>query len=55
MIISVHDELVFDVLLKEQKAMIDLVKTHMEGVMKLSVPLKADLKIGSNWLEMTHV
>ncbi|MBI3602685.1 MAG: DNA polymerase I [Candidatus Omnitrophica bacterium] len=52
MILTVHDELVFDVPSREQKDMAHLVCHHMEGVMKLSVPLKASLKVGPNWLEM---
>ncbi len=55
MIMTVHDELVFDILEKEQESMKDLVQHHMEHVMKLSVPLKADLKIGNNWLEMDKI
>lgn len=55
MIMTVHDELVFDVPFKEKKQMADLVKHHMENAMQLSVPLKASLKIGPNWFEMEPV
>lgn len=55
MIMTVHDELVFDVPLDEEKLMVGLVKEHMEGAMSLRVPLKASLKTGVNWLEMTPV
>ncbi len=52
MIMTVHDELVFDVPVKEQEQMASLVKHDMETVIKLSVPLKASLKIGFNWFQM---
>jgi DNA polymerase I len=55
MIMTVHDELVFNVPESEKKVMIDLVRTHMEGAMELSVPLKAGLKIGSDWFDMESV
>ena len=55
MIMTVHDELVFDVPVHEQEQMIKLVREHMQTAMKLSVPLTASLKIGPNWLEMSGV
>jgi len=55
MIMTVHDELVFDVLQEELKALTDLVRHEMEGAMELSVPLKASIKVGHNWLEMESV
>ena len=53
MILTVHDELVFDVPQKEIGPMASLVRTEMEGVIKLSVPVKATVKTGPNWLEMS--
>jgi DNA polymerase-1 len=55
MIMTVHDELVFDVPVKEKKQMTKLVKHHMESVMKLAVPLKSSLKIGPDWFDMIQV
>ncbi len=55
MLMTVHDELVFNVPPKEVKTMIDLVKTTMENVLTLDVPLKASVKTGPNWLEMNKV
>jgi DNA polymerase-1 len=52
MIMTVHDELVFDVPLNEEQDMIKLVRHHMESAMDLLVPLKASLKVGPNWMEM---
>jgi len=53
MILTVHDELVFDVPQKEIGPVASLVRAEMEGVIKLSVPVKATVKTGPNWLEMT--
>jgi DNA polymerase I len=52
MIMTVHDELVFDVLREEQDRMVELVRSKMENVMALSVPIKVTVKCGKNWLEM---
>ncbi len=51
MIITVHDELVFDVLVDEKKLMVDLIRQEMENAVKLQVPIKATIKIGDNWLD----
>lgn len=51
MIIQVHDELVFDVFKPELDEMKALVKSAMENVMKLSVPLVVDMGVGENWLD----
>ena len=55
MLITVHDELVFDTLKKEKDEMIALVRSLMETPLNLSVPVTVTVKIGSNWLEMTEV
>jgi DNA polymerase-1 len=47
----VHDELVFDVPPEELDQMKGLVKSHMESVVELRVPLVVDLGVGQNWLE----
>ncbi|MCR4337764.1 MAG: DNA polymerase I [Candidatus Omnitrophica bacterium] len=51
MIITVHDELVFDVPQEEEKKMRELIHQHMEEVLKLTVPIKVTVKVGKNWLE----
>ncbi len=51
MILQVHDELVFEVPEAELKNMQKLVKTKMEGAIKLDVPIKVSVKYGRNWLE----
>jgi DNA polymerase-1 len=51
MIMQVHDELVFDVLLEEVEAVKELVKTAMVEAVTLSVPLVVDMSTGKDWLE----
>ena len=51
MIIQVHDELVFDVYEDEIDIVKEIVKTEMENVVKLKVPLVVDIGIGKNWYE----
>jgi len=55
MILQVHDELVFNVPVKEQAELVALVRERMENVLKLDVPIKVDIKKGQNWLEMEEV
>ena len=52
MILQVHDELVLEVPEKELKEVAPLVEETMEGAYILDAPLKADMKVGHNWLEM---
>ncbi|MDX9746142.1 MAG: DNA polymerase I [Syntrophales bacterium] len=51
MIMQVHDELVFEVPVREKEELMALVKTEMEEVMKLDVPLKVEISSGRNWDE----
>jgi DNA polymerase-1 len=52
MVLQVHDELLFEVPTNETAEIEELVRTEMEGVVKLDVPLIADLKSGTNWRDM---
>lgn len=52
MLLQIHDELIFEVNSKEVDLMREIVKEGMESVVKLSIPLKVDLKIGRNWEEV---
>jgi DNA polymerase-1 len=52
MVLQVHDELLFEVPAEETAEVEGLVRTEMEGVVKLNVPLIADLKSGTNWRDM---
>jgi DNA polymerase-1 len=51
MLLTVHDELVFEVAATEVEEAAALVKSEMEAGEQLSVPLRADLGWGSNWAE----
>ncbi len=55
MIITVHDELVFDVAGKETDDMIQLIRREMEHSIELSVPVKVSVSVGKNWLETIDV
>ena len=55
MILTVHDELVFEVPDADVKKVSAFVKQTMEGVYELAAPLVADVKVGENWGEMTQV
>jgi len=49
MILQVHDELVFEVPNEETELVTNKVKEIMETVVKLSVPLKVDVKLSEHW------
>jgi len=49
MILTVHDELLFEVPRDEADEVAALVKRLMEGASELAVPLTVDLGIGENW------
>jgi len=51
MLLQIHDELVFEVPPDELDYLGELVTQEMVGVLKLSVPLKVDLKSGDNWAD----
>jgi DNA polymerase-1 len=55
MTLQVHDELVLEVPQDEIDTVIPLVKKIMEGALQLDAPLKVDVKVGSNWLEMEPI
>jgi DNA polymerase-1 len=51
MLLQVHDELIFEVPTPEIEVMRGLVRTSMETVVKLEVPLVVDIGVGPNWLD----
>ncbi|MFV0346393.1 MAG: DNA polymerase I [Bacteroidales bacterium] len=51
MVLQVHDELNFEVPKDELDTMQKIVKTEMENVIKLEIPLTIDMKSGKDWLE----
>ncbi len=51
MLLTVHDELVFEVPPDELEAVTRTVRGIMEGVWELKVPLKVNVCVGDNWAE----
>jgi DNA polymerase-1 len=51
MVLSIHDELLFDAPRDELKPLQKMVVEAMEGAMELKVPLKVDVGIGESWLD----
>jgi len=52
MLLSVHDELVFEVPPDELGPVKELIRSIMEGVWELEVPLKVNMAWGTNWAEV---
>jgi DNA polymerase-1 len=55
MLLTVHDELVFEAPPKEVPALAKLARAEMTGALKLDVPLKVDVAAGKNWLDVEDV
>jgi DNA polymerase-1 len=55
MILTVHDELVFEVPPDERDKLIEIVPDLMATAYPLNVPLLVDLKLGPNWQDMERV
>jgi DNA polymerase-1 len=55
MILQVHDELLLEAPAGEWQEAAALAKREMEGVAELKIPLKAELKSGPNWAELSAV
>ena len=55
MLLTVHDELVFEVPPEELKPVAELVRHEMTTAMTLDVPLKVDVSAGKNWLDVEDV
>ena len=51
MILTVHDELLFEGPEAEAASAAELVRERMEGVASLAVPLTVDVGVGENWLD----
>lgn len=55
MLLQVHDELIFEVPAGEMETAQNLIRQAMEKAYKLKVPLKVDMKFGSNWYDMQDI
>ena len=51
MILTVHDELVFDTLIEEEEELCEMVKHTMENVVGLEVPLLVEIGKGKTWID----
>lgn len=51
MILQVHDELVFDVPMKEVEKTGQIVKSAMESAAKIDAPLIVEIGVGENWVD----
>ena len=51
MILTVHDELLFEVPEGRADELSEIVKTSMQGAASLKVPLTVDVGVGKNWKE----
>ena len=52
LLLQIHDELIFEIYQPELEKAKDIIKDIMEHSLKLSVPIKVNLKTGSNWAEL---
>jgi DNA polymerase-1 len=53
MLLTVHDELLFEVPRDELDAVAPVIRDAMEGAMTLDVPLTVELKTGPDWDTMS--
>ena len=51
MLLTVHDELVFDLLKSEQETVVPVIVEAMKNALPMKVPIVVEAGIGANWLE----
>jgi DNA polymerase-1 len=51
MLLTVHDEIVFDMEASEQETLMPLIEEAMRTALPLDVPVVVELGVGKNWLE----
>ena len=51
MLLTVHDELVFDVYKSEEDEVRGMVEEKMRNAIALEVPIVVEIGVGQNWLE----
>ena len=51
MLLTVHDELVFEVAKDGAEEAVDVIRERMEHAIELVVDLRADVGVGANWSE----
>ena len=55
MILTVHDELVFEIDKNEVEKVGKIIDEKMEKIHKLCVPLNVDTKLGQNWRDSEKI
>jgi DNA polymerase-1 len=51
MVLTVHDEIVFDMLKSEQTTVMPLIEEAMKTTLPMKVPIVVEMGVGKNWLE----
>ncbi|HOK62520.1 MAG TPA: DNA polymerase I [Soehngenia sp.] len=51
LVLTIHDELIIETYVKEQKYVKSMMKEKMENVVKLKVPLKVEIAEGASWYD----
>jgi DNA polymerase-1 len=51
-LVQVHDDLLLEVPQDSMKGAVHLVRHEMEQALRLSVPLRVDIKTGKNWADL---
>jgi DNA polymerase-1 len=51
MLLTVHDELVFDLYRSEQDQVVPLIEEAMKTALPMRVPIVVEMGTGANWLE----
>ena len=51
MVLTVHDEIVFDMLKSEQERVMPVIESAMKTTLPMRVPIVVEMGVGANWLE----
>ena len=51
MLLTVHDEIVFDMLKSEEPTVKTVIEEAMKSALPMSVPIAVEMGTGANWLE----
>ncbi len=51
MVLTVHDEIVFDMLKSEQQKVMPVIEEAMKTTLPMKVPIVVEMGVGKNWLE----
>ena len=54
MLLQVHDELVFELPVEEEQALVAMLQDVMPTALEMSVPVQIDIKTGPTWASMTY-